>query len=116
MSWSDKQLDWELNSQSLTILLAEASRGSMSEFSHYQIIRWLGRFADDVTPINEQTRCLTNMCDDATVVWELFVSSHYTLEQLQKFSLNDVILPKEHFAQWHQQTLDIYGGNKNNVD
>jgi hypothetical protein len=107
MSWSDKQLDWELNPHSLITLLAEAARGSMSEFSHYQIIRWLGRFADEVNANEETMRQLTNMCDDATVVWELFVSSHYTLEQLQKFSLNDVILPKEHFAQWHQKTMDL---------
>ena len=107
MSWSETTIDMPLSETALEMLLSAGARGSMSEYSHYRIIQWLARFADNVIPCSEHRRQLINLADDATVCWELYVSSHYTLEQLQKFSLDDVILPKENFVVWLEKYKEI---------
>jgi hypothetical protein len=84
----------------------------MSRFSHFQIVEWCARFADDFdfqtdAQIPSSPEEALDIADDVVVQWELHLATQYTLEDLRRFSMDDVVLPKSYFENWLNQLLDI---------
>ncbi|WP_320826229.1 hypothetical protein [Reinekea sp.] len=112
MAWSDKPIEKPYSLVNLADLLSQGLLGSMSRFSHFQIVEWCSHFVEkyDLTadidiPITPSNAIA--LADDVVVQWELFLATQYTLDDLNKFVLSDVVMPKAHFEQWLNQVLAL---------
>jgi hypothetical protein len=112
MAWSDQPIEKAYTLKNLADLLSQGLLGSMSRFSHFQIIEWCSHFveqydlaADEDIPL-APTSAIT-LADDVVVQWELYLATQYTLDDLHKFALSDVVLPKTFFEQWLNQALAL---------
>jgi len=105
MAWQDDPISKPYTVESFMEILAQGLLGSMSRFTHFQIIEWCVRFRehceDCAQPFHIQ------VSDDVIVQWELFIANSYTLEQMRSFSLSDIVLPKPYFEQWLSQLIDF---------
>ncbi|MHA7878452.1 MAG: hypothetical protein ACX931_01575 [Saccharospirillum sp.] len=112
MAWSTDPITKPHTLTNLADLLSQGLLGSMSRFSHFQIVEWCARFpeefdglpSDDLPTSPEQAIVVA---DDVIVQWELFIAAQYTLEELGRFSLSDVVLPKPFFESWLNQLLQL---------
>jgi hypothetical protein len=84
----------------------------MSRFSHFQIVEWCSRFAEEYDlepdadiPLTPQQAL--DLADDVLVQWELFIATAYSLDELSMFSVSVVVLPKSHFEHWLNQALAL---------
>lgn len=102
MAWQDNPITKSYERDSLLEILAQGLLGSMSRYTHFQIIEWCARYVDQASS-NELD---IEVADDIVVQWELFIASQYTLEQMRHFSLSDIVLPKPYFETWLKQLLD----------
>jgi len=112
MAWSNEPIDKAYTLSNLADLLSQGLLGSMSRFSHFQIVEWCARFAEhyDREPDNELPATpeeALDIADDVVVQWELYLATQYTLEELSRFSLGDVVLPKQLFETWLNHLLDL---------
>lgn len=112
MAWSVKPIEKPYSLANLADLLSQGLLGSMSRFSHFQIIEWCSQFveqydleADDELPIKPHDSIA--LADDVVVQWELYLATQYTLDDLNRFSLNDIVLPKSYFEDWLNQILAL---------
>lgn len=112
MAWSDKPIDKPYTMTNLADLLSQGLLGSMSRFSHFQIVEWCSQFVeqynlseDEDLPIHPADAI--SIADDVVVQWELFLATQYTLDDLNRFSLSDVVLPKAYFEGWLNQALAL---------
>ncbi len=112
MAWSDKPIDKPYNLVFLADLISQGLLGSMSRFSHFQIVEWCSHFVetydltdDDDVPISPTNAII--VADDVVVQWELYLATQYSLDDLNKFSLSDVVLPKTFFEDWLNQILAL---------
>lgn len=112
MAWSDSPIEKDYNLNNLASLLSQGLLGSMSRYTHFQIIEWCQQFVshynlapDDDFPIDPEAAVI--VADDAVVQWELYLASQYRLEDLKKFSLSDVVLPKHYFERWLDRMLQL---------
>lgn len=81
-------------------------QGSSAAYSHQQLINWCVEFSQafyDAKLSANQCKALSALADDISVQWELYIASVYSLEQMARIDLNDLILPKQQFQHW--QTL-----------
>lgn len=105
MAWSDTPIDKPYTLASFADLLSQGLLGSMSRFSHFQIVEWSSHFVDefDLQPDDkiplEPAKAIA-LADDVVVQWELYLATQYTLDDLNRFTLADVVLPKTYFEQW----------------
>lgn len=112
MAWSNDPIDKPFTLTNLADLLSQGLLGSMSRFSHFQIVEWCARFAEEFdheadTDLPATPAQALDIADDVIVQWELYLASQYTLEELNRFSLGDVVLPKQLFENWLNQLLDL---------
>lgn len=112
MAWSSTPITKPHTLSNLADLLSQGLLGSMSRFSHFQIVEWCARFADDFDhlpddQIPSSPEHALDIADDVVVQWELHLATQYTLEDLQRFSMDDVVLPKQYFENWLNQLLDL---------
>ena len=112
MAWSSTRISKPHTLSNLADLLSQGLLGSMSRFSHFQIVEWCARFGDnfDQQPddqIPASPELALDIADDVVVQWELHLATQYTLEDLQRFSMDDAVLPKQHFEHWLNQLLDL---------
>ncbi len=112
MAWLDTPIEKTYTLKNLADLLSQGLLGSMSRFSHFQIVEWCSRFIDEYDLIAEddlpiQPNDAICLADDVVVQWELFLATQYTLDDLHKFTLADVVLPKTYFEQWLNQLLAL---------
>ncbi|MDX1343550.1 hypothetical protein [Reinekea sp. G2M2-21] len=112
MAWLDTPIEKPYTLRNLADLLSQGLLGSMSRFSHFQIVEWCSHFVDeyDMSPDSELPLTPTAaiaLADDVVVQWELFLATQYTLDDLHKFTLADVVLPKSYFEQWLNQVLAL---------
>jgi len=112
MAWSDKPIDKPYTLTNFADLLSQGLLGSMSRFSHFQIIEWCSQFVDNYDLKAEESLPISPtdaiaLADDVVVQWELYLATQYTLDDLNKFTLSDVVLPKTHFEQWLNQFLAL---------
>lgn len=112
MAWSNTPITKPHTLSNLADLLSQGLLGSMSRFSHFQIVEWCARFGDDFDhQTNDQIpaspELALDIVDDVVVQWELHLATQYTLEQLQRFSMDDVVLPKHYFENWLNQLLNL---------
>ena len=112
MAWSDKPIDKPYNLAHLADLISQGLLGSMSRFSHFQIVEWCSHFvdqydlaADAEIPVSPNDAIV--VADDVVVQWELYLATQYSLDDLNKFSLSDVVLPKTFFEGWLNQLLAL---------
>lgn len=112
MAWSVKPIEKPYTLRNFADLLSQGLLGSMSRFSHFQIIEWCSQFVDlyDLEPDEEFTMTPNQaiaLADDVVVQWELYIATQYSLDDLNRFSLTDVVLPKQFFEDWLNQLLAI---------
>lgn len=112
MAWSDTPIEKPYTLRNLADLLSQGLLGSMSRYSHFQIVEWCSHFVDeyDRQPDDElptDPNAAIALADDVVVQWELYLASQYTLDDLQRFSLSDVVLPKAYFEQWLNDLLAL---------
>lgn len=112
MAWSEKPIDKPYSLENLADLLSQGLLGSMSRFSHFQIIEWCSHFVDqyDLNSSEEfhiSPADAVSLADDVIVQWELYLASQYTLDDLNRFSLNDIVLPKSFFEDWLNRILAL---------
>jgi hypothetical protein len=112
MAWSDKTIDKAFTLKNFADLLSQGLLGSMSRFSHFQIVEWCSHFVEEYDLTADPEIPLTpsaaiSLADDVVVQWELYLATQYTLDDLHKFSLSDVVLPKTFFEQWLNQALAL---------
>lgn len=112
MAWSSTPISKPHSLSNLADLLSQGLLGSMSRFSHFQIVEWCARFSDnfDQQPddqIPASPEHALDIADDVVVQWELHLATQYTLEELQRFSMDDVVLSKQYFENWLNQLLDL---------
>ncbi|BCE01966.1 hypothetical protein [Marinicellulosiphila megalodicopiae] len=105
MAWQDDPISKAYTKESLMEILAQGLLGSMSRFTHFQIIEWCVRFREQHE--NDVKAFHIQVSDDVIVQWELFIASSYTLEQMRSFSLSDIVLPKTYFEQWLNQLIEF---------
>ena len=107
MAWQDDPISKPYQFDGLLEVLAQGLLGSMSRYTHFQIIEWCVRYREKNADSNE---ALFDIVDDIVIQWELFLASSYTLEQMRSFSLSDIVLPKSYFEQWLEQLVAIDNG------
>lgn len=112
MAWTDTPIEKPFTLRTLADLLSQGLLGSMSRFSHFQIVEWCSHFVDeyDMTPDDElpiKPHEAIALADDVVVQWELYLATQYSLDDLNRFSLSDVVLPKSHFEQWLNTVLAL---------
>ena len=112
MAWSDTPIQKPYSLANLADLLSQGRLGSMSRFSHFQIVEWCSHFVDnyDLAPDSDipiAAASAVALADDVVVQWELFLATQYTLDDLNKFTLSDVVMPKAYFEQWLNQVLAL---------
>lgn len=112
MAWSTDPITKPHTLSNLVDLISQGLLGSMSRFSHFQIVEWCARFAQeyDGSPSEELPTTAQQgikVADDVIVQWELFIATQYTLEELNRFSLSDVVLPKAYFENWLNELLQL---------
>jgi hypothetical protein len=112
MAWSSAPISKPHSLSNLAALLSQGLLGSMSRFSHFQIVEWCARFADDFDRLADEhipasPELALDIADDVVVQWELHLATQYTLEDLNRFAMDDVVLPKPYFESWLNQLLDI---------
>ncbi|MCJ8312916.1 MAG: hypothetical protein HRU38_11935 [Saccharospirillaceae bacterium] len=104
MAWQDDPISKPYIADSLMEILAQGLLGSMSRYTHFQIIEWCVRFRENQEELNA---FYIQLSDDVIVQWELFIASSYTLEQMRSFSLSDIVLPKPYFEQWLNELIEF---------
>lgn len=112
MAWSSEPILKPYTLTNLIDLLSQGLLGSMSRFSHFQIVEWCSRFTEeyDLQPDNDiplSPQGAIELADDVLVQWELFIATQYSLDELSMFSVSVVVLPKTHFEQWLNQALAL---------
>lgn len=112
MAWSEQTIEKAYNLQNLADLLSQGLLGSMSRFSHFQIVEWCSHFVEEFDLEKDDNFSIKPseaiaIADDVVVQWELFLATQYTLDDLHKFALSDVVLPKAYFEQWLNQLLAL---------
>ena len=112
MAWLDTPIDKPYTVKQLADLLSQGLLGSMSRFSHFQIVEWCSRFVEEYDLAAEpelpiKPHDAIQLADDVVVQWEFFLATQYTLDDLHKFTLADVVLPKTYFEQWLNQLLAL---------
>ena len=112
MAWTDVPIEKPYTLNNLADLLSQGLLGSMSRFSHFQIVEWCSRFVDefDLTADDEfhlPAGDAISLADDVVVQWELYLATQYSLDDLNRFALSDVVLPKTYFEQWLNTILAL---------
>ena len=112
MAWSEDPIKKPFTLENFADLLSQGLLGSMSRFSHFQIVEWCSQFVehydlaqDENIPVEPQKALA--LADDIVVQWELFIATKYTLDQLSTFSMSDVVLPKSYFEDWLNTLLAL---------
>lgn len=103
MPWKQVTIERPFEPASLQDLLTEGARGSLSRYTHYDIIDWATRYAEELqksAPLSGDDLLLWQILDDMTVRWELHIASNYSIEQMKRFSHVDILLPKSYFQTW----------------
>ena len=112
MAWSDTPIDKAYTLGNLADLLSQGLLGSMSRFSHFQIVEWCARFVDEFDrepdpQLPTTPEAALDIADDVVVQWELHMATQYTLEDLSRFASGDIVLPKQFFESWLNQLLEL---------
>lgn len=110
MAWSSDPILKPYTLENLVDLLSQGLLGTMSRYSHFQIVEWCSRFTEEYDLKNDDSIPLTpsdalDLSDDVIVQWELFIATQYSLDDLNMFSVSDVVLPKSHFEHWLNKAL-----------
>lgn len=112
MAWSNEPISKPHTLSNLADVLSQGLLGSMSRFSHFQIVEWCARFCEEFDREPDTELPITpeqalDIADDVVVQWELYLATQYTLDELGRFSLGDIVLPKYYFENWLNQLLDL---------
>ena len=99
MPWQDGPIKKQFTEANLTEVLEQGERGTLSAYSHWQIVQWCHDYVEHWRAAGQLTP-LAELADEVVVQWELYLASHYTIYQMQRFSQSDLLLPKEYFSQW----------------
>lgn len=103
MPWKQVTIELPHSPDVLAVLLQEGSRGSMSRYTHLDIVDWARRYAEELreqAPLpGDLLRCW-QIADDMTLQWELHISSHYSMDEMRRFSHVDILLPRHFFDTW----------------
>ena len=73
-----------------------------SPYSHKQIAEWCERFWNKYNDVDaeEEIEKLMPILADVETQWDLYLANTYSLEELQKQSFDNIVLPVEWFAEW----------------
>ncbi len=103
MPWKQVTIELPYTPDALAALLQEGSRGSMSRYTHLDIVDWARRYADELqhqTPLPDELLRCWQIADDITLQWELHIAGHYSVEEMRRFSHVDILLPRHFFDTW----------------
>ncbi|MEX0584452.1 MAG: hypothetical protein WEB07_01715 [Natronospirillum sp.] len=103
MPWKQVTIERALEPESLLELLQEGVKGSLSRYTHYDIMDWARRYAEAMqkeAPLASDNLRYWQVADDMTLRWELHIASTYTIEEMKRFSHVDILLPKHYFQNW----------------
>ncbi|TGG95819.1 hypothetical protein E4656_05275 [Natronospirillum operosum] len=103
MPWKQVTIERPFEPESLLELLQEGARGSLSRYTHFDIVDWSRRYAEDLqqqAPLDEEGLLLWRIADDMALRWELHMASTYTIDDMKRFSQVDILLPKHYFLTW----------------
>lgn len=106
MAWHIHRIELPLCISSLEKLIEEGTKGAQSLYCHWQIIEWCAQFSEQAIDTSV-TDSAAKIADDIVVQWELYVSTQYTLEQLDRFTPADLVLPRGFFQNWRQQLMRV---------
>ncbi len=102
MAWQNCRIELPYDVNSLIQLIQEGERGAQSNYCHWQIIEWCSQLCQRI-PNQGADNPVLRIADDIVVQWELYLSTQYTLEQLDRFNQSDVLLPRGFFTDWLHQ-------------
>ncbi|MCH8551853.1 MAG: hypothetical protein LAT62_07950 [Natronospirillum sp.] len=103
MPWKQVTIEHSFEPDSLVALLQEGARGSVSRYTHFDIVDWASRYAAELKrhqPLEGDTLKLWRVADDITVRWELHMAGTYSINEMKRFSQVDILLPKQYFETW----------------
>lgn len=103
MPWKQVTIERPYTEDALYELLREGAKGSASRYTHFDIVEWAGRYAQELSkqhPIPENLFRYWQVTDDMQVRWELHIASHYSINDMKRFSHVDILLPRQFFQQW----------------
>lgn len=103
MPWKQVTIERPLEPESLYELLQEGAKGSLSRYTHYDIMDWARRFAEELQKqgtLCDDTLTYWRVADDMSVRWELHIASTYSIDEMKRFSHVDILLPKHYFKTW----------------
>lgn len=102
MAWHIHRIELPLCIGSLEQVIKEGAKGTQSLYCHWQIIEWCAQYSENAMD-NSLGDSAAQIADDIVVQWELYVSTRYTLEQLDRFTPTDLVLPRGFFQNWQKQ-------------
>lgn len=103
MPWKQVTIERPFSPDCLYELLREGHKGSASRYTHFDIVEWAGRYASELAklhPMPDDQRLIWRITDDMQVRWELHIASHYSINDMKRFSHVDILLPRHFFQQW----------------
>lgn len=103
MPWKQVTIEYSFEADSLLMLLQEGARGSLSRYTHFDIVDWARRYAEELqrqAPLEGELLKLWQVADDMAVRWELHMASTYTIDEMKRFSQVDILLPRHYFETW----------------
>ena len=83
-------------------LLLLGENPEKSPYSHKQIAEWCERFWNKYNDIDvpDVIEKLMPVLADVETQWDLYLANTYTLEELQKKTFEEVVLPTSWFSEW----------------
>lgn len=103
MPWKQVTIERPYEPDSLHKLLEEGSKGSLSRYTHSDIIDWARGYADTLqkmAPLEPDLLPYWQVADDMGLRWELYIASTYSIDDMKRFSQTDILLPKHYFHSW----------------
>lgn len=103
MPWKQVTIEQPYSPEVLAALLHEGSRGSMSRYTHLDIVNWARGYAEELqgqAPLPDNLLRCWQVADDMALQWELHISGHYSIDEMRRFSHVDILLPRHFFDTW----------------
>ncbi|MCY7278090.1 MAG: hypothetical protein LH702_31235 [Phormidesmis sp. CAN_BIN44] len=100
--------------ENLAFLLAQgAGLEGTTNYTHQDIAHWCDRFHmvfiwGELTDDEDRVlKVCSDVAEDVSVQWSLYLSNTYSLEQLQALCFSSVELPTQWFMEWHEQLRQL---------
>lgn len=104
-----KNIEMPYTCENLNILLITLASKKNLNFSHQDFVNWCEKFYNKIDTAsslgidNIRLKKLSEVLNDISMQWELYLTNTYELEELQQLVYSEVELPCEWFENWLNQ-------------